>query len=250
MTNEAIFYEQTKTVLTEYCAVMRPYLPSLNKTPYEHKQQVLAFDMLERIFYNTKGAAILFDEFGYNHNMSLPLTQIFRTLVYDISISYWLFKQGYFEDRLLLLNTDYIRKNGNRIKDREGAERLQNVSYKRWMEVAPENFTKDGDQLVPISKRMPTFDEISKGLMEENKVDRLFASLHVLYIAFSQQAHVSSFSKELTYYEQQSIKKAFCSASHAIIKGSIMLLNIICLGDYQSVIDNLDQLGSKVFTNK
>ncbi|UOQ50694.1 hypothetical protein [Hymenobacter cellulosivorans] len=234
-------YHRTKELLERYFEIIQGYLPAMNGVTVGGRRELMAFNLLERLFYNAKAALFLYDEYGVSHNMAVPLSQLFRAIVYDVTISYWLFAEGQFDAHLLEFNADYINKNGRRIREMQGEDHVRTVTYEGWNQVAPENFTRSEAGLQPVQVRTQTFETISRELRDE-RPEPLFRELYLLYPLLSQQAHVSAFSKEIIYRRADPMIGVFYACCRGLLAGSAMLLTIVNQGDWRSVEQALLQL--------
>lgn len=242
-------YHRTKEVLGHYVEIVQGYLPAMNGVTVSSRQALMAFNLLERLFYNAKGALLLYEEYGVSHNMAVPLSQLFRAIVYDVTISYWLFEEGQFDAHLLEFNADYISKNGRRIRDSQGDDHLRTVTYAGWNQVAPENFTRGESGLQPVPVRTQTFETISRELRDQ-RPEELFRELYLLYPTLSQQAHVSAFSKEIIYRRAEGTIKLFYACCRGLLASSAMLLATINQGEWQPVEQELLQLLATLSLNQ
>ena len=119
-------------VLEKAVDTLRPFLAALNGVNSTGNKSVTAFDMLERFVYNSLGVLPLLKEFEVNHNMAVPLSQIFRAMAYDVIIAYWLFgEENAFDDRLRGFDGDYIKTNSRKLSvftPREDAKDLARLA--------------------------------------------------------------------------------------------------------------------------
>ncbi|WP_210114510.1 hypothetical protein, partial [Hymenobacter elongatus] len=105
-------YILTKELLQHYCTTIDKYLPEQNGKIAGSRYKIMAFDFLERIYYNSKGALLLYDEYADSQNIAIPLSQIFRAILYDITHAYWLLEDGFFDERFKLFNYGFVYKKG------------------------------------------------------------------------------------------------------------------------------------------
>ena len=209
---------------------VQPFLSGLNGATSTGRASRMAFDILERFYYHSKALMPLLKELEFNHNMAVPLSQIFRAMVYDAAIGYWLFgESAAFETRMDYFNYDYIKKNSTRVASFSTPDRMQNL-WKDWQAVASNNFTEAEDGSLAIAtltkNPYPTFESICELLIKTHP-ESFIKSLPLLYAILSQQAHVSEFSKLITYNRYDGNLKAFDSICKIVLHTSLLLLNQI-----------------------
>lgn len=227
--------------------IARLFLAGLNGVNSTGDKAITAFDMLERFVYNSLGVLPLLKKFETNHNMSVPLSHIFRAMTYNVAISYWLFEEGnIFIDRLRALNGDYIKKNSRRLAVFTAPERLQAV-WRNWQVVSPDNFTENADGILQLSTAVsPTFESICEQVNQQRD-EHFLKSLPNLYALLSQQTHVSTFSKLIVYDRYDSIIHAFDAICRAVLPTCLLLLREIEGAD--SIQPALTELLDRLYPN-
>ena len=141
------------------------------------------FDYLERFCYNSRGVLLLLDEYMHNHNMALPISQIFRVMAYDVLITYWLFGEAnVFADGMGAFDSEFIGTNTNKILELvdENSEKIVDEARKQrmwqsWQKTAPHNFTTKSDGSLEYTRRKQDerqFREIGK--LDSSEAEQFF----------------------------------------------------------------------------
>lgn len=215
---------RTVRTLDDMRPIIKTFMTSLVGKKPAGDVASMSFAILERIYYNIIGALPLAKELMFNQNIAVPLSHIYRSLLYEIVISYWLLGPK-FSERIAKLNRGFIKKGYNRVLADEpniDAIRLQEL-FKSWQLVAPDNFTQDTNGQLAINEQIKriTFDEICKELSSEG---HHLKPLTGAYIVLSQQAHLSAFSRPLIYEKETSNARLFDFVSWATLRTSIFLI--------------------------
>ncbi|MCB2379818.1 hypothetical protein LGH70_19635 [Hymenobacter sp. BT635] len=216
--------------LEGYYKIVSPFLESLDGKSVNSKMALVAFDFLERVCYNCRGALYMIDPLRDTKNLLVPLSQIFRALIYDMVMAYWLFEDDKtFPERLMSEDANFIRTNTNKLRESSSEAEIQAI-YQGWRNIAPNNFTTNAESISPLKTRKYTFSEICE-YVGNTPQSTLIKDLSFAYTALSQQAHVSSFSKRLTYDKFGGSIHFFDLAVRCALSTSSMLLKIIDMPD-------------------
>jgi len=218
---------RTVRVLDDSKPIIKTFMTSLNGVNSTGRESLMAFSILERIYYNILSASPLAKELMFNQNIAVPLSQIFRSIVYEIVISYWLL-EGNFTEKIAKLNHDFVKKGYNKLKaDNLIADKavLQKL-FAGWEGTAPENFTRNatGELAMNSAIKSITFTSICEELTQSGHD---LKSLTAAYIVLSQQAHLSEFSRRMIYEKHTNNASLFDFVTWSLIRTSIMLISKI-----------------------
>jgi hypothetical protein len=246
-------------IATNFSEILRPFLVSRNLVTAGSKEAVIAFDMLERFHYNVMGMQSMLHEFGYNHNMAVPLSQIFRVMAYDAAVSFWLFGvAGKFSARLLRLNGDFIQKNGKRLSkpdvidpanpNASDDKKLQ-LLWQGWSTFAPENFISDANGVLSKVNTGGSvqFTQIIEDVIAESTFLGI-KSIGEIYDVLSQQAHFSCFSKPIIYRGYRENIRQFDFIFKTMLLVAMMLLDKT--GGAESVVRTVEELAKTEYTKR
>lgn len=183
--------------------VLKAFMTAKNKQPSGWHEKLMAFAILERIYYNTQGCIPSAIELRYNHHAALPLSHIFRAIYQEILIAYWLFSGDYY-NKVASLNSEFIVRNDKRSRSSNpppNEEDMQGM-YHNWLNIAPDNFEllDKGDNVGELRiKKEIKFTSVTA--IAENVISQSddLAMLYRGYNILSQQAHLSEFSREIIY---------------------------------------------------
>ena len=170
-------------VLKEAVDTLKPFLSGLDGVNSTGNKSVTAFDVLERFVYNSLGVLPLLKEFGVNHNMAVPLSQIFRAIAHDVIIAYWLFgEENAFDDRLQGINGDFIKTNSRKLSVFTSPEKMQEI-WRVWQKVSPDNFAENVDGTLQLNTlRRKTFESICEHVNQHHNEHSLKSLPHVYAI--------------------------------------------------------------------
>lgn len=237
-------------VLDEIQPIIKGFMESKNGVESGGRENFMAFAILERIYYNAMGSLPLAEELIYNHNIAVPLSQIFRAIIYEIIIGYWLFDSNFYL-KATMLNGDFIKKNNSRLRKQPHTEAEMQHIFRGWMNIAPNNFEllkpPNGDSELRIKNSVTSvnFTTICEELTEKyNDV----ISLSLSYSVLSQQAHISEFSREIIYNKYYGNIKLFDSVCHSVISACVIFIKKI--GDSSESLCALELLLDKYYPQK
>ena len=218
------------TVLRSMCEDVQPFLSGLDDVNSAGRASVMAFDLLERFYYHSQGILPLLPELGVNHNMAVPLSQIFRAMVYDAGISYWLFgESGVFETRMDHFNHSYVKKNTAKIEKFRTEHQMQEL-WKSWQALVQASFVEDSNGVLSLAKleknTHSTFELICEYLVQTHP-ESFIKSIPFIYAILSQQAHVSEFSKLIIYNRPNENLKTFDAICKIVLHTVLLLLDQI-----------------------
>lgn len=227
-----VHIQRTGAALNDMCENIKPFLASLDDVDSPSRAQRIAFDLLERFHYQSKAILPLLEELAVNHNMAVPLSQIFRAMVYDSGIAYWLFEEASsFDTRMDFLNHDYVTKNSKKVATFKTSAEMQNL-WKSWQSVVPSNFTEvpNGNGTLEIANlgKNPhrAFESVCEHIIQIHP-ESFIKSIPLIYAILSQQAHVSEFSKLIIYNRYASNLKAFDAITKIVLHTVLFLLGKI-----------------------
>ncbi|MGI4738058.1 MAG: hypothetical protein ACRYG7_23050 [Janthinobacterium lividum] len=83
--------------------IVRSYIDNLEGRPVLDRECYISYSVIERIYYNLIGAVPLLKDLCFNHNMATPTSHIFRGVIYEIILAYWLLEKD-FNNRLSTVN--------------------------------------------------------------------------------------------------------------------------------------------------
>jgi hypothetical protein len=199
--NELALAQLTRAVhnIERLRVIVAIYIRDINGTTVTDREVYIAFSITERIYYNLIGAIPLLKDLCFNHNMATPTSHIFRGIIYEIILAYWLLEKD-FVNRLAAINHDFVKKNYKRAENDPIAtpDRLKSL-LQGWYTIAPDNFNIDSqDHSLSIRADI-------KGFNFDNACKEMLAAGHDIksllsaYYILSQQAHFSSFSRQAIY---------------------------------------------------
>lgn len=212
-------------VLEEIQPIIKEFMDSKNGAESGGRENLMTFAILERIYYNAMGSLPLARELVYNHNIAVPLSQIFRAIIYEIIIGYWLLDSDFYK-KAAMLNGEFIKKNSARLKKQSHDENDMQRVFSGWVNIAPENFdlirhpNGGGELQVKSGIAQAYFSSICDSLINRNGD---ISSLSLSYAILSQQAHLSEFSREIIYNRYEGNIKLFDSTCHSAINSSLFL---------------------------
>lgn len=218
---------RTVRALDDARPVLKTFMSSLNGVNSTGRESLMAFTILERIYYNVISASPLAKELMFNQNIAVPLSQIFRSVVYEIVVGYWLLESD-FTAKMAKLNNDFIKKAYNKLKadsliaDLAALEKL----FAGWEATAPENFAKDANNNLIINTAIKsiTFSAICDEL---SNCGHDLKSLTAAYTVLSQQAHLSEFSRRMIYEKHLNNASLFDFITWYLLRACIMLIKKI-----------------------
>lgn len=211
-------------------------------------QNLIIFKIIERVYYNLSACPTLLDELLNSHHFAMPLSHIFRAIVYEIVVGFWLL-DGDFSTRIKTTNGDFIRSSCKLMKMVDTSLESNSLQgmFRDWAAIAGENFRSVSNQngeiiLEIISAPKFNFTETCKYLMP--KIEDI-NFLSKAYITLSQQAHISSFSREIIYNRYPSLVKMYLEICHKSIRASRLFIESI--NNQSSAVGNLDELERTYF---
>ena len=186
--------ERIIAILNGVQKILLDFLPQTSGQPIGGMREKLAGELLERIAFNSVGVLHLINSYSEVSQMAIPLSQIYRAMLYEAVISYWLYEDNNeFDERLKSLNGDFLKKMAPEMRLVADENSLQNL-WTNWRVAFPGSFKLVNDKLELAKYTRPIFSEICKGLEERNTYPFMKA-ISKAYMFLSQQAHVSAFSK-------------------------------------------------------
>jgi hypothetical protein len=211
-------------------------------------QNLMILKITERVYYNLAACQPLLDELFNSHHSAMPLSHIFRAIVYEIVVGLWLL-DGDFSTRIKIINGDFIRSSHKLMKEIDTSfesNSLQDM-FRNWAAVAGENFQSSSNQsgeivleIIPTPKF--NFTETCKYLIP--KIDDI-EFLSKAYITLSQQAHISSFSREIIYNRYPSLIKMYLEICRKSIRASRVFIESI--NNQSSAAKSLDEFERTYF---
>ena len=219
-------FNRIKLVLADITKIIRPLLSRISGGKSGGVPSKIAGELLERILANCSAALYLIEPYKDAPHLAIPLSQIYRTMLYESVVSYWLYStSSLFDERFKLLNADYIKKMSSFYREVVDDNAIQGL-FKRWSAIAPLNFASGPNgrlELAKYDKR--NFSDVVKDVNSTIKHKSL-ESAYSIYIILSQQAHVSGFSKSGidTHYGQVEI---FDGTTNLVVDAAAILLNNI-----------------------
>jgi hypothetical protein len=207
--------------------ILKTFMSSMNGINSNGRESLMAFTILERIYYNIVSASPLAKDLAFNQNVAIPISHIFRSIIYEVVIAYWLLEKDY-ANRVAMLNKDFIKKGYNKIRQDippVGDDKIQTL-FAGWETYAPENFsrTTSGEIIINENVKSITFTNICKSLSDSG---HNLGPLMSAYTVLSQQAHLTEFSRPLIYDKYSNNINLFDFVTWSAIYTSTMLVEKI-----------------------